>query len=293
MPELMKGHVWLERKDAVDRKGNPIVKYPVYAEVKHDEIRCHVLVGKDGVQFLSYSGKPLANMHGFSARFIELAERTGYKEFDCGFEVNGNFNDSYRWVRSTRTLPEDLHGATFQFYLFDVPECTLPWRDRVAIREDICKYGLVDAPDFVLCRTPDGVDQYFSNVVQAGYEGLMIKQLDHTYQKGKRTDGWLKYKPEETADGEITMLVQATSTVDDETRGVRIGDGLSRVGSVLVRCEDGSTCCPHGISHALGTEMFNNPARFIGQWCEFKYMQRDRQGGYRHPVFKRLREAKV
>ena len=82
---------------------------------------CHVIVG-DGVEFKSYSGKPLANMAHFAPLFRELSVITGYKEFDTGFEVNENFNDSYRWVRSTKGLPTDLRGAKVKFILFDLPE---------------------------------------------------------------------------------------------------------------------------------------------------------------------------
>jgi hypothetical protein len=38
--------------------------------------------------------------------------------------------------------------------------------------------------------------------------------------------------------------------------------------------------------------MYANPEQYIGQWCEFKFMERDRAGGYRHPSLVRLREAK-
>ena len=60
-----------------------------------------------------------------------------------------------------------------------------------------------------------------------------------------------------------------------------------------VKVEDGSEASPHGIAHDLGRDMHENPEKYIGQWAEFKYMERDRQGGYRHPVFYRLREAKA
>ena len=72
MAELMKGNTWEDRKDAKDRKGFPIVRYPIYAEIKYDEIRCHVKLSCDPtegtVQFLSYAGKPLANAADPAAR---------------------------------------------------------------------------------------------------------------------------------------------------------------------------------------------------------------------------------
>ena len=304
MAELMKGNVWKDRRDAKDRKGNPIVTYPVYVEDKHDEIRCHVKVGvhaeKWGVDvtFLSFAGKPLANMERFEQTFRTLARGTGYREFDLGFEVNGNFNDSYRWVRSTKGIPDDLEDATFKFLVFGLPSnagdtIAKQWQRRVEVTQyakDWVSHTFI-VPYCVKCNDAVEVDHAFANARENGLEGVMVKQPGHLYER-KRTDGWLKMKPEDDADGVIVELIEATATVADPERGIAVGDPLGRIGSVRVRMEDGSEACPHGIAHGLGADMHKNPEKYIGQWCEFKFMERDRQGGYRHPTFHRLREAK-
>ena len=299
----MKGNCWHERCDAKKRNGDPVVTYPVYVEDKHDEIRCHVLVlhdergHPDDVLFLSYAGKPLSNMERFEQAFLTLSRGTGYKEFDMGFECNGNFNDSYRWVRSTKGIPDDLKHATFRFFVFGIPElCAEMWQQSL-VRLEVALYAAdwvtvpVDVPYFTVCDGPAAVEEAFINARARGLEGVMVKQVHATYER-KRTDGWLKMKPEAEADGVITELLEAHATVDDPERGVRAGDALGRIGSVRVRMPDGSEACPHGIAHDLGVEMKRNPHAFIGEWCEFKYMERDRQGGYRHPTFNRVREAK-
>jgi ATP-dependent DNA ligase len=133
----------------------------------------------------------------------------------------------------------------------------------------------------------DEVHVMYSRLRAEGLEGAMVKSLGHTYAN-KRTADWLKYKPEETEDGYIAGLVRAVSIH---------GEPLDRIGSITVYVPHGlsenSVATPHGIPHALGAEMFQNPDKYIGQWVEFKYMERDRQGGYRHPTFIRLREAKA
>lgn len=300
MASLMKGHLWKDRRDAKDRKGNPIVTYPVYVEDKHDEIRCHVIVDAYSVRFLSYAGKPLANMGRFTQVFQELSRGTGYNEFDLGFEVNGNFNDSYRWVRSTKGVPADLKDATFKFLVFGLPEFagkdTI--RQQVSKRKDVVEYAAdwVSVP-FYMPRISGALDaaevEYeFNHARERGLEGIMVKQPEHLYER-KRTDGWLKMKPEDEADGVIVELIEATATVADPERGIAVGDPLGRIGSVRVRMEDGSEACPHGIAHDLGRDMSQNPSKYLQQWCEFNFMERDRQGGYRHPTFFRLREAKA
>lgn len=306
MPELMKGKVFAERKHTV--------KYPCIAEVKYDEIRVHVkYVGVDvgpegvlgGVEFLSYDGKPLYNLGLYSQQFLSFFRESGLTELDMGLEVNGNFNDSYRWARSSSGIPKEkfdkktgktapaLNHSMVQFFLFDIPECPKPYRgdgwDRMADREECAALlrskGLkINIPVHEPVFSEEELNRYFEQAREAGFEGLMVKQYDHTYQKGKRTDGWLKMKPEAEADGLIVGFAEAVSEA-----GVQLG----RVGAIMVRMEDGSLAAPHGIAHELATYMWQHPEEYLNtQWLTFKYMERDRQGGYRHPTFGRLREAK-
>lgn len=303
MPQLMKGNVWHERRDAKDRKGNPIVTYPVMVEDKHDEIRCHVLVDLTNphdqrIKFLSYSGKPLANMDRFCKLFSDLAKGTGYTEFDMGFECNGNFNDSYRWVRSTNGIPDDLKDATFKFYVFGLPGYAFDLlSNQLARRTEVANYAKdwcsvpVLVPHCIVCENQFEVDLAFHAARHRGLEGVMVKQPDALYER-KRTDGWLKMKPEDDADGTITALHEAVCGTDQPELGLKVGDKLGRIGSVTIRMADGSEASPHGIPHELGRDMREHPEKYIGQWAEMKYMERDRQGGYRHPTFHRLREAK-
>lgn len=286
MPALMKGHRWRDHK----RK----MTYPAWVEVKYDEIRCEVRVAGESVQFLSYAGKPLANMERFAPAFVELSKATGSTHFDCGFEANGSFNDSYRWVRSTRGLPADLEGVATRFILFDLPEYgALQFADRSLLRHNVSIAALsVDEfgdtalvlPYGEWARSEADVDTMFEQARKHGFEGLMVKSMQHLYEGGKRSYGWLKVKPEDDADGVITAINQAVA--ED-------GSLHEWAGSVDIKCEDGSIASPHGIPHELGADMVAHPEKYLGQWAEFNYMERDRQGGYRHPTWGRLREAKA
>ena len=290
MPELMKGHKWSEHSHKMT--------YPCSVQVKTDEIRCHVKVQGGVVTYLSYAGKPLHNMQIFDPIFLRLHRYVGPSEFDTGFEVNGNFNDSYRWVRSSRGLPEDLKVESVRFILFDLPECPLEYYfgdfDRRTRIEAVARHGAAytlfvclptnfQTPEEHIASSPEEVQELYSQMIEQGHEGAMVKSHSHTYEPGKRSYGWLKIKPEEDADGVVEYVHEAVS---------ESGEPLGRAGSISIRMEDGSLATPHGIAHELGRDMFTNPDNYVGQWAEFKYMERDRQGGYRHPRFHRMREAK-
>lgn len=288
MPELMKGKVWADHKHKL--------KYPVIVEEKVDEIRLHVKYHDGGIEYLSYDGKPLYNLERFTPNFLRLLDEQGLTELDLGFEVAHDFTASKRWVRSSTGLPADLAGVYHRFILFDAPDWTmLPYESRrralYEVNEAARALGLnFVRPRYMVAECEDDVAKAYAYFREDGCEGVMVKTLDHKYIKGKRIDGWLKWKPSLDADGIIEALHEAVCGKDQPEKNLREGDLLGRVGSVTLRLADGSTATPHGIPHELGVEMLTYPKKFIGEKAEFKYMMRDTQGGYRHCTFHRLRE---
>ena len=297
MAVLMKGEVFADACKLV--RGQPRFQYPVMVEAKADEIRCRVYKSGGEILFESYAGKPLCNLDGFAVQFQLMMHHAHLTELDVGVLVNGNFNDSYRWVRSAKGFPQEkldkgtgkvapaLTSEMVEFILFDLPASQKPFVDRLPdidfAASGLRHYGLrCTRPDRELCHTERDVLLAYEYFRSRGYEGAMAKTLDHVYAR-RRTFDWMKIKPKETFDGRITGFNEAVS----ET-----GDPLGRVGSINVECADGSTASPAGIAHGLGRTLWEDQAKYIGQWIEFSCMERDRQGGYRHPIYDRFREDK-
>lgn len=294
MPFLMKGKHWADR-----HKFRVPLQYPVVVQPKVDEIRVRVSVDwiNGTVQYRSYADKPLFNLSFADDLFVGAAYEYDLTEFDCGFLCNGSFDDSRSFVRSSRNFPERLIDAPKQFILYDLPQYKERYNERLRLIESVVRHAqktseyLVRLPHWI-AHTSGEVEHIYEKLRSLRYEGAMVKTLYHKYQVGKRSQDWLKMKPEDTADGKIMGFVEAVATVANPVTGVRVGDGLGRVGSVIVRMEDGSEARPHGISHALGEDMLENPDKYLGEWCEFAFMERDTQGGYRHPTFRRIRDQK-
>lgn len=298
MAQLMKGETF---KDALKLvRGKPRFEYPIMVEAKADEIRCQIVRRLPGVvEYLSYSGKPLHNLE-FLTPAVELLFRDlGISELDVGIQVNGNFNDSYRWTQSSSGVPQEkfdkktqktspaLCKDMVQVIVFDMPQNQKPYVDRI-VDVDFAAAGLrhygvrATRPARQLCHTEEQVWQVYTGFRALGLEGAMGKTLDHTYSR-RRTFDWMKIKPSEDHDGQITGFNEAVSLE---------GEPLGRVGSINVTCADGSTAAPSGIPHDLGRELWENQSQYVGQWIEFYCMERDRAGGYRHPIYHRFREDK-
>ena len=297
MPQLMKGETWSDACKLV--RGVPRFQYPVMVEAKADEIRCRVYKSGGEILFDSYAEKPLHNLAFLASAFSLVFKQMQITELDVGILVNGNFNDSYRWVRSAKGIPQEkfdkktgktapaLDPNMVQVIVFDVPESTDQYMDRMIVADfaasGLRQYGVNSTrPARVCAHSESEVLWYYEMYREMGYEGAMAKTLDHLYER-RRTFGWMKIKPKETFDGKITGFNEAVSEV---------GTPLGRVGSINVECADGSTASPAGIAHGLGRTLWEDQAKYIGQWIEFSCMERDRQGGYRHPIFNRFREDK-
>lgn len=297
MAELMKGHPWSARYS----RGKLRFDFPVYVEPKLDGIRAHLKVVRDAavgnpvyVQVLSYAGKPLHNLERYAAALMPCMLTAGIEELDCEVVVNGSFADTYRYTRSSKGVPSDLGAAEVLLYMLDLPGMDAPYSARKSCLqafERLARLPYLRTLNDVLAASEEDVERAFERYRAQGLEGAMVKLPDARYER-KRTYAWYKLKPEETADGRIVDMVEAVCGKDQPELGLVAGDRLGRIGSVVLQLEDGSTAVPHGIPHDLGVEMFQHPEDFIGHWVEFKYMERDRQGGYRHPTFIRLREDK-
>lgn len=301
---LMKGFTWEDAQKLV--KGKPRFQYPIVVENKADEIRCQVKLveynaGQRCIEYLSYAGKPLHNLSMFTDDFLQFFRHSGYTELDVGIEVNGNFNDSYRWTQSSSGIPQEkldkktgkvspaLDVSMLKFIVFDIPEETEAFRHRVgridtAATELECVYDIpATRPVRRTCWNYNEVMSTYAEYRALGHEGAMGKTLDHLYER-KRSFNWMKIKPKEFLDGIITGINRAHSLE---------GVPLDRAGSVAVRFEDGSTADCGGLKHAFAAAIYADPASVIGEWCECERMEADRAGGSRHPIFKRLREAKA
>ena len=133
----------------------------------------------------------------------------------------------------------------------------------------------------------DQLERYAKDNVNAGFEGIMIKELEAPYQCKRSTD-WMKWKP--------------TITVDLEVVGVEEGTGrnLGRVGAlVCAGVDDGKEIHVNvgsGFSDGDRDDYWTNRNLVIGRTCEIlcDVITQNQDGTYslRFPRFVRFRDDK-
>jgi DNA ligase-1 len=108
----------------------------------------------------------------------------------------------------------------------------LPFHERRRLLEE----ALVDhvAPQRV-SDDPAALEEFYNAALDAGHEGIMVKDLDSRYQPGVRGKHWIKVKPE-------------VDTLDLAVIGGEWGEGRRAhfFGSFLLACQDRGELLPVG-----------------------------------------------
>lgn len=278
---LMKG-VSIKRGDELG--------FPVIAEEKLDGVRCLVQVLGNRVNYISYAGNTLHSLEDYDELWIRIRNETDTSLFDCEFMYN-DFDSTYKVVRSKKR-PEWFKREDGCFYILDIPNRAMSYCSYQNWLQAIADsgYPTIRRPDSRVCHALEEVQELFNRVVKRGGEGLMLKDPNGRYYQGGRSKAWGKLKRRETIDGKIMFLSEAID---------KHGQPKGEVGSFTVRFMlEGSTvwetvdASASKLALAERRNMWANREQFKDKWCEVQYMQVDRAGGLRHPVFLRIREDK-
>lgn len=132
----------------------------------------------------------------------------------------------------------------------------------------------------------DELEALYRQKREEGHEGLVVKDPQGIYKRGKKS-GWWKLKPENEADGIVVGLNWGTP-------------GLANEGKVIgfeVLLESGRVVSANNISQALMEEFTAEVKRqedeevnpYHGWQCQIKYMEETPDGSLRHPSFDKWR----
>jgi DNA ligase-1 len=174
-----------------DAVGYEVVTKPMMASHKLDGMRC---IFKNG-EMLSREFKPIANKQ-LNERFAGLKQVTAdeYVIFDGElYSHELTFQDIMHYCRTedlgNETLPESI-----KFYCFDMlepPHSDAPADERYKVLK-IMKYlpefkSNVEVLEQRIVSTPEEVKQMFEEAINAGFEGLILKDPNSKYKYGRIT----------------------------------------------------------------------------------------------------------
>lgn len=193
------------------------------------------------------------------------------------------------WGRVQEILGAQSRTATdLSFVVFDVLEVmgtdvrSRPQTERREMLELIVKHFEDDDPITISPQLPfseETVNEYIS----AGWEGMIAKRPNASYQSGKRSPDWVKFKNVETED----VVVIGTTEGKGKFQGL-IG--------ALIFAQDGvekGQCSGMDDATRIKFSKMRDEGTLNGLVIEVAHMGVMPTGGWRHPQFKRIRRDKM
>jgi DNA ligase-1 len=298
---------------AANSEGRPEMKGTKRLEPKLDGVRVLMMVipgASEGVTTVCYSrnGKVFDNFghieKQISDNFVKIA-RGHQNALINGFVLDGEvIGNTFQELMRQARRKTDVQADDSVFNIFDIIPLSdfreghwnAQLRKRIAILEHI-RHVVDTMPNVELlphimvdldtAAGKDQLERYAKDNVNAGFEGIMIKELEAPYICKRSTD-WMKWKP--------------TLTVDLEVVGVEEGTGrnLGRLGALVCHgVDDGKEITVNvgsGFSDGDRDDYWTNRNMVIGRTAEVlcDVITQNQDGTYslRFPRFVRFRDDK-
>lgn len=300
---------------ATNSEGRPEMKGIKRLEPKLDGVRALFCVtifeGAAAVTCFSRNGKVFENFGHIEQQIVDKADQLrrkctvmGHSLFE-GFVLDGEvIGNSFQELMRQARRKTDAQAEDSVLNVFDV----IPlsdfraghWNAQLSKRMETLKAmrPIIDTMDNVellphlmvdldTAAGKDQLERYAKDNVNAGFEGIMIKNMDSPYQCKRSTD-WMKWKP--------------TITVDLEVIGVEEGTGRNagRLGALVCSgMDDGkeiSVNVGSGFSDTDRDSYWNDSNHIIGRTAEIlcDVITQNQDGTYslRFPRFVRFRDDK-
>ena len=299
---------------ATNSEGRPEMKGIKRLEPKLDGVRVLLMVIPDeegNVVTICFSrnGKQFDNFghieNQVRENFHKLTRKAASSNLSMGFVMDGEvIGNTFQELMRQARRKTDVQAEDSVFNVFDIipldafreGHWNAQLHKRITILEDM-RSIIDDMPNVELlphimvdldtAAGKDQLERYAKDQVNAGFEGIMIKNVDAPYICKRSTD-WMKWKP--------------TITVDLEVIGVEEGTGRNsgRLGALVCAGEDDgkeiSVNVGSGFSDGDRDEFWANTNHIVGRTAEIlcDVITQNRDGTYslRFPRFVRFRDDK-
>ena len=253
---------------------------------------------RNGKEFENFSNIERQVLHTLLGPILDL--NLGDIVFLDGEVVGNSFQDLMRQARRKKNAQAD----DSVFHVFDIipydefvkGEWNMQQQRRIELLESLRPWidltdniRLMDSitVDLDTSAGHDQLDRYAKDCVEAGYEGIMIKDLESGYKCGRNT-AWLKWKPTTTVDLEVIDVEEGT------------GRNAGSLGALVCQGQDNgldiAVNVGSGFSDADRDSLWRDRSMVIGRTVEIlcDVITQNQDGTYslRFPRFVRFRDDK-
>lgn len=276
-------------------------------EIKLDGVRVIAVVYADGtVNLFSRNGRPFDNFPHIEDTISSHAHRVMMTAFGkpTDYVLDGEvIGKSFQQLMTQARRKTDVDASDSYYYVFDIMtredffrgNCNMPQRKRNEILQKLREANIRRAEDPISIvpgidvdlDTAEGHDvmrRFADDAIAAGYEGIMIKNIDAPYEC-KRSSHWMKWKPTITVDLAIVGFEEGT------------GRNVGRLGAFICEGVDNGrkirTNVGSGFSDEQRQAFWDNRDNLLNDIIEVEAdaVTQNQDGTYslRFPRFKRFR----
>jgi len=263
--------------------GQRHLKEPFGVSPKLDGVRA-ICIMKNSIELLSKNGFPVVFLDTVKQHLTHLNSLLEDETYTLDGEIythDISFNLITGAMRAmTKKSP---HDAKMEYWIFDLIDSALTYRERceqLAFLQDV--YELNQEPPYVLKfvyfeeGTHDKVEDFHTEFVKQGYEGLMARNLDSKYEMF-RSNHLLKYK--HFTDKEY-VIVNTSAGVGNEQDAImfvcKVGGKEHPDNTFSVRLRG---------SVQARKEMYKHKQDYIGKLLTVRFQETDKTTGIpRFPV---------
>ncbi|MBK25130.1 MAG: hypothetical protein CME70_14125 [Halobacteriovorax sp.] len=253
-------------------------KEVVALEPKLDGIRCCAIVRSGVATLYARSGKQITNFDDTIGLELSILGDGFYDGEIMGKDFVALMRQAYR---KENVDTKDSYLSLFDFLPLDdwvnnEPGLTCHHR-RLALEERFNAYGttakyLSLIPRHIILACVDQVNLYHHQFVAEGYEGVMIKDLDALYRRGR---------------GYEVMKVKSFQDADVMVLRIEEGNGKFKgmCGNLVVDYNGVEVGVGSGLNDELRKLIWDSPDDYIGKIVEVRYQEVTPDGSLRFPTF--------
>jgi len=258
----------------------------------------------DGIRFLMVNGvavsrtfKPIRNNH------IQNLLQTYLPD-----GIDGELTSGKTFQSSTSAVMTIEGTPDFKVWIFDYldpdSEDILPFYLRILNMPKLNPPFAYEILSGTKMKTMEEIANYEKICLEAGYEGVMLRDPMGTYKFGRSTVNdniLLKVKQFLDDEGELIEIQEKMSNQNPEEKdafghtkrsaslGGMVATGVA--GTLIVKNKEGQICrVGSGLNDELREEIWNNKEKYIGKLVKYKYFPQGVKELPRHPVFLGFRD---
>ena len=253
----------------------------------------------DGIRFLMVGGAALTR--SFKPIRNEYLQKILSSNLPDGIDGELTSGSTFQECSSIMRIKGEPDFKVWIFDFVNPNDEIKPYKERM---NELRKFESFNIPSYeilfpTIVSNQEQIDQLMIKNLNAGYEGLMLRDPNGIYKFGRssvKENILLKVKEFMDDEAEIIAfrekMVNTNEGLKDNfgrTKRSSCQDGLKpsgTLGGFILRNSEGlEFSCGSGLNDALRDEIWKNQSKYLGKLVKYKYMSKGIKELPRHPVF--------